>query len=165
VGDPWNTQSITDSDGKTTTWKDLSDDYAAEKYAYKKEYLQFRSPTGKPIQAPWNYETGCMMKIPKTMKVRVPEALKRKLILIRNGALKRGIIPKKSFARGKIQFVVTVKGTAKKYAWYHMFGAPNRKSRSGTPNPLPARPFMVWTRQDITKLIKILYQWVANKTR
>ncbi|HUW34768.1 MAG TPA: hypothetical protein VM223_24430 [Planctomycetota bacterium] len=166
LGDPWRDKKVTDADGKSDKWKDLTDEYIRAKFGIKKYPGKiYRSPYGKPIQAPWDFERGYMRKVPKSDYIKVPESQKRASILVKTHSLKNSIVAKKSFARGKIQFVITVKGPARAYGWYHMYGAPNRKSRNGSPNPLPARPFMVWTRADIRALEDILYAWAAAHGR
>lgn len=191
--DPWYTQSVTDADGVRTRWPDLSDDYARKKFEKKKGSIKFAdaarrgtwvkrdgkwqqisevklvfySPKGKKIQAPWNYETGCMMKIPTSMKDITPSGKRREKMLFETGALRESIRVRKSVKPGKHEFVVGVYGArgVKDYAYANFYGAPHRRSRSGSPNKLPARPFMEWTAKDLNELVKMLYRWAESVSR
>jgi phage gpG-like protein len=168
-------QLVTDADGKTTRWPDQNEDYVIQKFKLR-ERRMWTSPYGKPIQAPWDYSAGCMRKAPKVADFG---NYLRKNMLEKSGTLKSSIVAKKSFARGKIQFAITIKGAARKYGWANHYGDKNRwerfkyrtlrngeiVERIGTPEKyaLPARPFMVWTARDINKLIETLYAWLENR--
>jgi hypothetical protein len=67
------------------------------------------------------------------------------------GATHKGV--KVSWSKKKSQFAISVKAVGNRYAYMHLYGKPGM---------FPARPWGVWTFQDIRYLEKLLIKWGTN---